>query len=125
MGLDRSILPRRCAQLEESKYEKRCLLCCTFLLQVLSLLDRLFWRFDVQVMAVYKVASIAAKSGVMVIADSGISNFGHIMNASALGVSIVMIGSFLAGVNKSQLEFFLIFLPSTLWYGIYGWFNIS
>lgn len=103
-------LPRWCVQLEESRYEKRCLLCYTFFVQVLVI--------------VYKVASIAEKSGVMVIADGGISNSVHIVKALALGASTIMIVSFLVGVDKSQLEL-VFFLSSTLGYGIYGWFNLS
>jgi IMP dehydrogenase len=54
-----------------------------------------------QITAIYDVAEVAARHGVPVIADGGMSSSGDVAKAIAAGADCVMLGSMLAGTDES------------------------
>ena len=61
-----------------------------------------------QVTAVFDCATVAAKHGVPVIADGGMTTSGDIAKAIAAGASSVMLGSMLAGTDESPGDVMLV-----------------
>jgi IMP dehydrogenase len=61
-----------------------------------------------QVTAVFDCATVAAKHGIPVIADGGMTSSGDIAKAIAAGASSVMLGSMLAGTDESPGEVMLV-----------------
>ncbi len=54
-----------------------------------------------QVTAIYEVAQTAARDGIPVVADGGLSSSGDIAKAIAAGADVVMTGSMLAGTDEA------------------------
>lgn len=59
-----------------------------------------------QASAVYHTARQAAKYGVPIWADGGISSSGHIVKALSLGASACMMGSMMAGTEEAPGQYF-------------------
>jgi IMP dehydrogenase len=61
-----------------------------------------------QVTAIYDCASAAAKHGVPVIGDGGMTSSGDLAKAIAAGADVVMLGSMLAGTDESPGDVLLV-----------------
>jgi IMP dehydrogenase len=61
-----------------------------------------------QVTAVFDIAEVAARHGVPVIADGGVTSSGDVAKAIAAGADTVMLGSMLAGTDESPGDVILV-----------------
>jgi IMP dehydrogenase len=61
-----------------------------------------------QVTAVYEIAQAAAREGIPVIADGGVTSSGDIAKAVAAGADSVMLGSMLAGTDEAPGDVILV-----------------